>query len=338
MLWRIYFSFLILIFYHSASFAFGQVSAGVEVITPKSQEIYGKVHSAGIINSPESVYLLAESVGKIIHIYFNNGGAVRTGDVLAQIDDQVAQANLSIAVANLNLAQLKSDRANKLLKVNAASQANLDQAMAELTLAKSELLKKRDELEKTKVIAPFDGIIGFKLKQEYEMVNVGDKIFRLEQFNPLEVEFNLPRNFHRMIKAGDKVEYKIDAGANTKGQIIAVSEVINPEDESFSVRASVINAGNNFIPGMFTSIDVITDLHQALIVPQQAVVSTEKGSVLFKLQDGKIHSVPILKGVDFGDMVEVKSGISATDQIVISGQMKLHEGMEAHPLSVEEKK
>ena len=89
---------------------------------------------------------------------------------------------------------------------------------------------------------------------------------------------------------------------------------------------------------MFTSIDVITDLHQALIVPQQAVVFTEKGSVLFKLQDGKIHSVPILKGVDFGDMVEVKSGISATDQIVISGQMKLHEGMEAHPLSVEEKK
>ncbi len=338
MFWKIYFSFIILIFYNSISFAFGQASAGVEVVTPRSQEIYEKVHSAGIINSPESVDLLAESTGKIIHIYFNNGGTVRGGDVLAQIDDQVAKANLSIAVANLNLAQLKSDRANKLLKVNASSQANLDQAIAELALAKSELIKRRDELEKTKVIAPFDGTIGFKLKQEYEMVNAGDKIFRLERFNPLEVEFNLPRKFHRTVKVGDKVEYKIDYDANTDGQIIAVSEVINPENESFSVRASVINTGNKFIPGIFTSIDVITDLHQALIVPQQSVVSTEKGLILFKIQEGKIRSVPIVKGVDFGDMVEVKKGVSEVDQIVISGQMKLHEGMEVHPLSVEEKK
>ena len=338
MSWRIYFVSLVLILYNGASFAFGHGPASVEVIAPKSQEIYEKVHSSAVIASPESVYLLAEADGKIIHIYFNNGGAVKVGDVLAQIDDQEAQSNLAIAVANLNLAQLKSDRANKLLQANAASKASFDQAAADLALANSEFIKKRDELEKTKVIAPFDGIVGFKLKQEYEIVNVGDKIFRIEQFNPLEVEFNLPRRFYGLIKAGDKVEYKVDANASTAGKIIAVSEVINPENESFSVRASVDNTGSKFIPGMFTSVDVITDVHQALIVPQQAIVSTEKGLMLLKLQDGKIHSVPIVKGVDFGHMVEVKSGISEDDQIIISGQMKLYEGMEAYSLSAEEKK
>ncbi len=338
MSWRICFVSLVLILYNGVSFALGYGSVGVEVTTPKSQEIYEKVHSSAIIASPASVNLLAEADGKITHIYFNNGGAVKAGDVLAQIDDQEAQANLAVAVANLNLAQLKSDRANKLLQANAASQVNFDQAVAELALANSELLKKRDELEKTKVIAPFDGTVGFKLKQEYEIVKVGDEIFRIEQFNPLEVEFNLPRRFYSLIKSGDKVEYKVDANTNTFGQIIAVSEVINPENESFSVRASVDNIGNKFIPGMFTSVDVITDLHQALIVPQQAVVSTENGLIIFKLQDSKIHSVPIVKGVDFGDMVEVKSGISENDQIIISGQMKLYGGMEAYSLSAEEKK
>lgn len=335
----LFLSFLSLSSYTNFAYAFlGQGSVEVEVVTPKLQEIYEKLHSTSIIHSPESVYLLAEAAGKVVHVYFNNGGAVKAGDILAQIDDQVAQANLAIAVANLNLAQLKFDRANKLLLANTSSIASFDQAVAELDLAKSELIKRRDELEKTKIIAPFEGTIGFRLKQEYEMVMVGDKIFRIEQFNPLEVEFNLPRRFYHTIKAGDKVEYKINENANAIGKIIAISEVINIENESFSVRASVDNTGNKFIPGMFTSIDVFADLHQALIVPQQAVVSTEKGLVLFKLQDGKIQSLPIVKGVDFGDMVEVKSGVSESDQIVISGQMKLHEGMEAHSVPTEEKK
>jgi membrane fusion protein (multidrug efflux system) len=316
----------------------GQGPSPVETVVAKKNIIYDKIHSASIINSPKSVYLLAESSGQLTNIYFNNGGQVKEGELLAQIDDLVAKSNLDSAIANLNLAKLKADRAQKLYQANAASQANLDQATSELAKSEADLVRAKDDLRKTKILAPFDGIVGFKLKQEFEMVNIGDKIFRIEQFNPLETEFRLPRKFYSSLKLGDKVEYLIDNQTNAVGYVKAISEVINLEDESFSVRASIDNPDNKIIPGTFTSIDVMANTHEAIIVPQQAIVFTEKEPIIYILQDGKVHAVPIKTGSNFQDMIEIKSGITENTLVIISGQMKLYEGMEAISLPTEEKK
>ncbi len=315
-----------------------QPPTAVETINPEKKLIFDKIHSISIINSPKSVYLLAQSAGEITHIYHSNGGAVKTGDLLAQLDDQVASSNFDVATANVNLSQLKLGRVEKLLAAKVASQADYDTALAELIKFKAEKRKAQDEVKKTKIVAPFDGIIGFKLKQEFETVNIGDKLFRIEQFNPLEVEFRIPHKFYNLVQLGDKVNLNIDNNGTTEGQIIAISTIINLDDESFSIKASVENSDNKIVPGMFTSIEIIANRHEALIIPIQALVFTENDPILFKLENDKIRQISVKKGIDFGNMTEIKSGISTNDQIIISGQMKLYEGMSAYSLTEKENK
>lgn len=329
---------LILLWSNSLLAASEQYFAEVETVKPEKKQVYNKIHSAGVINSPLSTYLLAESSGKITKIYFADGGQVKAGDVLAQIDDQVARADLDAATANFNLARLKTDRAKKLLQAKAISQVDFDQSIASLAQAEADKAKAQDATTKTRLIAPFDGIIGFAMKQEYDYVSLGDEIFQLEQLNPLQVEFSLPRRFYGQVKLEDIVKYDLQQGRESSGHIIAVNKVINPEDESFNVKAIIANPNNDIIPGVFTSIDILANPHQAILIPQQAIVLIEQGPVVYKLDNQIITITPVKKGQNFGNMVEINSGITDNDDIIISGQMKLYSGMKAHSLSPEEKK
>ena len=312
----------------------GQGPAEVETVTPEKKQIYNKIHSVGVVSSSLSTFLLAESSGKIRKINFASGGMVKVGDVLAQIDDHVAKANMDAAAANANLAQLKFDRAKKLFATKTISPADYDKAVADLAGVEAEKAKALDALNKTKIIAPFDGVVGFTLQQEFDNVQPGDKIFKIEQFNPLQIEFKLPQRFYGQIKKEDAVEYAMSDGLTSSGHIIAISDVLS-QDESFGVKAIVANPENKITPGIFASIDVQSDPHQALLIPQQAIVLTEQGPVVYILSEKTIKIMPVVKGQNFANMVEIKSGISESDQVIISGQMKLYPGMEAHTLPPE---
>lgn len=322
--------FIILAFYALDVFAAPErPPARVETYIAANQDVYNPIHAVGIIKSKNSIYLTAQNSGNIEKIFVEDGGIVKAGDILATIDDKKAQSELDIAKADYNLAELKLDRNSKTLKAAASSKSDYDQAMANFAQAKAKLEKAKDNLDKTKIIAPCDGKIGFKLKNQYEQVNMGDKIFRLDQSNPLEIEFKLPQRYLNIVKSGDAVQYKIGKNLESAGHVSSISTVLDPEDESFSLRAIVANPDDKIIPGSFASIDVMADKHSAITIPQQAIVQTDKGSVVYLLKDGVVNISPVTKGQIFEDLVEINSGVSLGDQVISSGQMKLFPGMKA---------
>lgn len=304
-----------------------QPASPVDVYLVKKKEVYDKVHSAGVIKSLNSQYLIAETSGKIKKIYTYTDGKVKKGELLAEIDNQAEQAAFDSAVASLKLAEIAAERSEKLMKVNAGSVSENDKAQAQLKLAKAAFDNAKDRLEKSKIIAPEDGVVSLELKAEQELVKPGDKIYQFEQLSPLEVEFLLPRRFFKDVKTGNTVIYQVDGGINAEGHIAAVSNVFSLEDESFKVKAIVANPQNLIAPGMFTSIDVICNTQQAITVPVEAIVQTASGMNIYKIVNGVVAIAPVEKSAFFGDEAIISKGVEVADQVIISGQHKLFPGM-----------
>jgi len=310
-------------------------SLPVEIYVAKEKEVFDIVHSAGVIKSSNSQYLLAEISGKLLKIHNFPDGIVKKGDLLAEIDNKDQQADYDAAKANLELAKLLAKRTGGLIKSGAASITDNDKAQAQLQIAQANFDKATTQLEKSKIRAPSDGIISLELKSPQDLMKIGDPIFHFEQLNPLEVEFALPKRLFNQVKFGNLVKYTIDDNLTTEGYITRISNVLSLDDESFAIKAIVANPTDKIMPGMFTSIDIICNQRNAIALPIEAVVQTNKGTNVYKLQDGQIAIAPVEKGSLFGDEVIITEGVKEGEQVIISGQMKLYPGMNAHPIATE---
>lgn len=309
----------------------------VEVYIAKETEVYDQVHSVGVIKSYESSYLLAESSGKIAKVFTPKDGLVTAGQLLAEIDNVVQKANYDSALANYNLAKITAERTSKLSKSNLVTTAENDRAQTAFNNAQAVLNQAEKELQKTKIIAPADGVVSFELKLAQEWVNIGERIYHFEQLNPLEIRFSLPRKFHSKIKVGDLVKYTIGDTIHAQGYVTAISDVFTMESESFELRAIVANPDDKIKPGMFASVDVICEMRKAITIPVEAIVQTVQGINVYTVKEGKVQIVQVEKSSLFDGDVIITKGIEVGDEVIISGQMKLYQDMEVTPIDHEQK-
>ena len=299
--------------------------APVEVAVVESVPFARGLNAIGSLLSDESTMVSAEVAGRVAEIWFSEGQPVKKGAVLVVLDDAVAQAELSQARANLALAQSRFDRSSRLKNAGFVSAEAREDASNALKLQQASVELAQAKLDKTRVVAPFDGVIGLRSVSVGEFVTPGQHIAPLEAVSTLKVDFRLPERNVADVKVGQTLELNVDAmpGSVFEGVVYAISPLVEAGGRSVLVRARVDNAAGRLRPGMFTRVQLITSESMALVVPESALSPSGQSQFVYRVVEGAAERVLVQIGERRSGLVEIKGGLQAGDLVVFSGLQRM---------------
>src|SRR5262249_23014876 len=161
--------------------------------------------------------------------------------------------------ANLKLSEANHQRVEKLYKQKFKSPLEADKAVAEYKRDQALVARHKAIFEKTRIIAPFDSIIGLRSVSPGDYVNIGDPIVNLESVDPIKIDFKLPELYVSKVRAGQAIQIKAEAlaGKEFKGKIYAINPLVDINGRSLALRAEVLNKDKSLLPGMFVIVTAI---------------------------------------------------------------------------------
>jgi membrane fusion protein (multidrug efflux system) len=307
----------------------------VSTAVAETQEWTPDVHVVGSLSAVEGVQLTSQIAGNVTAIGFASGERVQKGALLVQLDDSTELAQLHSDEAKQKLAQATIDRTQDLLKLRAASQADLDSAQADYGSAVAAVESDQATLRKLSITAPFAGVAGIRQVSLGQYVAPGTVIVSLQAWDPMHLEFNIPQSAAAELHDGQRVEFMVDAlpGKQFSGAITALDSRIDPATRNVGVEATLANRELLLRPGMYGDVHLSMGKEREVVtVPSIAVSYNTFGNFVYVIaNDGPggtqvAHQRQISTGDERDGRVVVEKGLAAGDTVVIAGQTKLHEG------------
>ncbi len=287
----------------------------------------------GSIIANESLELKSEANGKIKKITFKEGGRVKQGDLLVQINDEEIRAQIEKQRYMQKLNKDNEYRQRQLLKKEAISQEEYDNALNRLNTTISDIKLLEAQLQKTRVYAPFDGIIGLRYVSNGAYISPATVIATLYNNSPAKIEFAVPSRYSAQISAGKKIRFTIenDTSRVFMGEVYAVEPRINEETRTLKLRALAANPKGVLLPGQFVKVDLILDSKaNALLIPTQAVIPGQSGQKVFIANRGRAKEVAIQTGTRMNLKIEVLSGLNPGDTVITTGILQLRNDLPIH--------
>jgi multidrug efflux pump subunit AcrA (membrane-fusion protein) len=204
-------------------------------------------------------------------------------------------------------------------------------AMYEQALAAERVARKR--LADAKLLAPEDGFIAARNVEAGDMGSAGRPVFQIVKLDPVEITVGVPETDVRLVRAGQSATVSVPAlpGETFKGTVRVINVSADPATRTYMVRISVPNPRHALRLGMIAEAGIETDrLTKVLTVPGEAIVRDSQGaSAVFVYFPGqsRVYSRRVDVGAVYGTRVEIKSGLAATDPVVVAGQDKLRDGV-----------
>ncbi len=301
----------------------------VETARATTQTVEDKFDAIGTIEADESVSIVSQIDGAIVKLPFEEGSAVKRGQLIAQLDDSQLAAEAARAEAVQEQSKTSYDRIKAIVDQNAGSLQDLDDALAALKVAEANLALAKANLAKTKIVAPFDGLIGVRHVSVGTYLKSGQAITEMANIDNIRVLFPSPESYLSRLIRGAEVTVSTTAFPDKiKGKISAVEPVIDPDTRNAMVVARVSNPERKFRPGMSADVEVVlSERTNALTVPSEAVFASGNQSFVFMVKpDSTVARVGVELGTRMSDAVEVVSGLDPGDMIVTAGHQKLYDG------------
>ena len=297
--------------------------------------------------------IYARTNGYLKKWYHDIGSRVNKGELLADIDtpevDQQlsqARADLNTAQANANLSQITASRYSELLKTDGVSKQEVDNANGDLEAKRATVesfqanVRRLEELESFKhVYAPFSGVITRRNVDIGTLINAGNggtsqQLFFLAQTDPIRVYVNVPEMYASSIHAGlgaylDLTQYP---GRKFDGKVVRSAEAIDLSTRTLLTEVDVPNKSGELLPGGFAQVHLLVKVTgQRMQVPVNALLFRSEGlrAVLIDANH-RTHLQPIVVGRDYGNTLEVLSGLKADDWIVLNPPDSLEDRQEVH--------
>ena len=310
----------------------GGMMLPVEAITVKAEPLGRGLSTVGTLRADEAIVVRPEIAGRVAKIHFTEGQRVKTGAVLFSLDSSVQRAALREAQATMENARRTSTRSEELARGDLISRSELENAQAQLSVAEARVSSARAQLQKTSLVAPFDGVVGLREVSVGAYVNFGQALVNLVRLDPMEVDFSLPESDLGLVKAGQPITVTVDAlrGETFKGEVTAIDPMMDINSRSAKLRAQIDNDDYKLRPGLFARIVLGTGSNEtALLVPEQALLQQGETRFVYIIVDGKAKRAEVKTGQRVPGKLEIVSGLKAGDQVITAGQGKpmMHEGM-----------
>jgi membrane fusion protein, multidrug efflux system len=310
----------------------GGMMLPVEAVTVKAEPLGRGVSTVGTLRADEAIVVRPEIAGRVVKIHFTEGQRVKAGAPLFSLDSSVQRAALREAQATLENARRTSTRSEELARGDLISRSELENAQAQLSVAEARVSSARAQLQKTALVAPFDGVVGLREVSVGAYVNFGQALVNLVRLDPMEVDFSLPESDLGLVKAGQPITVTVDAlrGETFKGEVTAIDPMMDINSRSARLRAQIDNDDYKLRPGLFARIVLGTGSNEtALLVPEQALLQQGETRFVYIIVDGKAKRAEVKTGQRVPGKLEIVSGLKPGDQVITAGQGKpmMHEGM-----------
>ncbi len=323
----------------------------VNVIHPKRGAPTSEIVLPGGAQAFVDAPIYARTNGYLKKWYFDIGARVKQDQLLAEIetpevDQQLEQARseLETAKANLNLATTTADRWKKLLEEDSVSKQETDQAVSNLQAQKATVdsnaanVHRLQELQSfEKVYAPFDGIITARNTDVGALINAGAattpgrELFHLAAIHTLRVYVSVPEVYSRAAIPGAIATLTLDEfpGQVFRGTLARNANAIDPISRTLLVEVDVENPAGQLLPGAYMSIHLkLPEQIRSVTIPANTLLFRSEGLRVGVVKNNRVALIPAKIGRDYGDTVEVVSGLQATDAIIVDPSDSLISGAE----------
>jgi RND family efflux transporter MFP subunit len=312
----------------------------VRVIHPKRGALAADLVLPGNMQAFTDTPVYARTNGYLRRWYVDIGAHVRTGQLLAdietpEIDQQLRQASaeLATAQANLKLARSTADRWQHLRKMDSVSQQETDEKLGDLeskgavTQASAANVKRLEETQSfQKIYAPFDGVVTARNIDIGDLINSGSngpgkELFHLAAVSQMRVYVQVPQMNSRSTTPGTPAELEVPEmpGRRFSGRVARTSDSMDPASRTLKVEVDVDNPQGVLMPGEFVEVHFkLPAPVNSLTVPVNALLFRAEGMTAAVLRDSRVALVPVTIGHDYGDSLEVTSGLRPDDQIVVN--------------------
>ena len=324
----------------------------VNVIHPQTgapnQEIALPGYTQAFIDTP--VY--ARTSGYLKTWRFDIGSHVKKGDLLAEIetpevDQQLrqARADLSTAQANLSLAVITATRNENLLKTRSVSMQDRDNAAGALAADKAIVQSNEGNVARLeqlqsyeKVLAPFDGIITARDTDIGALIDAGanspsKELFHLAAIDRLRIYVSVPERYTRAAQPGATANITLDEfpGETFQGTLVRNANAIDLASRTLLLEVDVENPAGRLLPGAYTFVHLtLPTATQSVTLPSNALLFRQEGLQAALVRNGHAQLVAVTIGRDYGEKVEILSGLQTSDTVIADPSDSLISGTAVH--------
>lgn len=299
------------------------LNVNAQVIKPKA--LTDGIAINGNLLPDEEVDLSFETSGKVVQINFTEGVPVRKGQLLAKVNDLPQQAQLKKLEAQLKLSEDRVFRQDALLKKEAVSLEEYQQAETNLAMLKADIDVVKANIALTELRAPFDGIIGLRQISEGTYASPSTVVAKLTKISPLKVEFAVPERYAGQIKKGTTLKFSVEGDLDLlSATVYATESQVDTETHTLAMRALYPNSNGAILPGRYVNVRLqMKEIPDAIAIPSEAIVPEMGKDKVFLYKSGKAVPVEITKGLRTDSEVQILRGLSVGDTIITSGTLQL---------------
>lgn len=295
---------------------------------PERDRVKDVVESVGNLRAPRAVELTAEVSGRVVALNLQAGSTVSEGELLLRLDDRQAKAELQVIESQLADARRQLKRAQRLRSNNSISLAEVDELRTAVSVAEAQREAAQVRLDNHRIVAPFTGVIGLTDIDVGAYVSAGSAVTTLDSSNPMELNFAVPERFLGEVSLGQSVSGQSPAFPDREftGELVELGSRINELNRSLPVRALIDNPDGVLRPGQFMSATLTLRERDALVIPEQAVMIRGDEQYVFVADDGIARRITVKLGSRQPGWVEVAEGLSANDEVIVTGQDRISSG------------
>jgi RND family efflux transporter MFP subunit len=313
----------------------------VSVVLPKQTAPTDEIILPGNVQPFITSPIYSRTNGYLKKWYFDIGAHVKQGQLLAlietpEVDQQLQQArsNLLTAQANLELAAITKTRYLGLLKSNAVSQQDADNAVGTYNANKAIVEADKAAVEQysalvsfEKIYAPFDGVITARNTDIGDLINSGSgggvktDLFHIVQPGILRVYVNVPEEYSQGIKVGMTADLNITEfpGRKFQGKLVRTANDINVTTRTLLVEIDVDNPTGTLLTGSYAEVHLAVPTQAStFLLPVNTLIFRSEGLHVATVKDGKVVLAAVTPGHDFGNQIEIVAGLKAGDQVIVN--------------------
>ena len=317
----------------------------VAVVSPAPPKAGAPLVLSGELKPATEASIHARVNGYVRKWYVDLGAQVKAGDLLAELDTPDTDRELSQARAQLLQAEAARDLAittakrwKEMLSAKTVSAQESDEKTSDLELKKATVEAARANVQKleqvagfARLLAPFAGTITVRTLDVGQLITAGEgqELFRLAQTDKLRVFVRVPQNYARGAIAGQTGELTVPElpGRKFEAKIVRTAGALDPATRTLLTELEVDNSKGEILSGSYAQVKLPESKPEVgLTLPANTLIFRPEGPQVVVVQDNKLTFRTVTLGRDFGGSVEARSGVEASDKIVVNPSDSLSEG------------
>ncbi len=314
-------------------------SIPVKVDTVKVESISMYILTNTTLEAQREVDIIARVSGIVEKFNYEEGASVKKGDIIVELDDREMRLATKQAKAKLDNTQRLFDRSQDMFTKNLISKEMFDEAIFQRETARSQYDNVLLQLEYASIRAPIKGVITKRILEIGDYITTNQIVYTMADYDLLLARIFVPEKEIGKIKPGQKAKIEVEAFPNKsfEGIVKMINPVIDPSSGTVKVTIEIERANTGLLPGMFTSVYVLTDLHEdAIVVPKKSLILESEIDRLFVYENGQAFLRDVKVGFTDGSRIEILEGVYSDEMVITVGQEGLRDGARVRIIGVPE--